>query len=286
MKLFIVLTCILALTVADKGKKPKDGKNSKNSICSKKLPVKPEDCCTGIPSFKQYFPGCAAQCNVKLPAANASAPSSGKQGKGEKGGKNSGMEQMFTCVMPCILKAANVLGPDGNITRALLNAALLKGTSADWTQIVPNVTSVCIANATTMMNANKTVDKSSEEKDSNKTHQGPCFNDMVMKCVFKNLYLSCPSKVLSTNSTCTDLTAQMTQCPSEHGKKGKHGGSDEQGEDSGKKGGKGTEKKSKKEQEKGKGNKNEKNGKKDNKGKGKSTQAPTQAPSTAQAMGK
>lgn len=146
MKLLIVLACILALTAADHGKKSKDGKNaknSKNSICSKKLSVKPEDCCSGIPNFNQYFAGCAAQCNVTLPAAGAAEkPASGKLDKKGKAGTG----QAFNCVMPCILKAANVLGADGNITSAALNAALLKGASADWTQIVPNVTAVCIAN--------------------------------------------------------------------------------------------------------------------------------------------
>lgn len=150
MKLFIVLACIFALTAADHGKNAKDGKNaknSKNSICSKQLSVKPEDCCSGMPSFKQYFAGCAAQCNVTLPAAGPPAkPASGKQ---EKGGK-TGNDQIFKCVMPCVLKAANVLGADGNITSAALNAALLKGVSADWTSIVPNVTAVCIANGKLM----------------------------------------------------------------------------------------------------------------------------------------
>jgi len=143
MKLFIILACILAVTVADHGKKAKDGKKGKKSICSKKLSVKPEDCCPNMPSFKQYFADCAAQCKLNSPAANASTPAIGKQGKGDKKGKD---KQMFKCVMPCVLKAANVLGADGNITAAALNAVLLKGVSADWTQIVPNVTSVCIAN--------------------------------------------------------------------------------------------------------------------------------------------
>lgn len=146
--------------------------------------------------------------------------------------------------------------------------------------------------ATAMINSNKTHDKSSEEKDANKTQHGPCFNGMVMKCVFKNLYLSCPSKALSTNSSCTDLTAKMTQCPCEGEKGGKHGKSGENsGEDSDEKGGKGAQKggKGAGKQEKGKGSKNGKQETKDSKGKGKGkpTQAPTtKAPATAQALGK
>jgi len=35
-----------------------------------------------------------------------------------------------------------------------------------------------------------------------------------MKCVFKNVYLSCPSPVDSAD--CKDLTTKMSQCPCEH----------------------------------------------------------------------
>ncbi|XP_070505830.1 uncharacterized protein [Chironomus tepperi] len=296
MKLFIVLACILAITAAEqKGKKAKGENNSKNSICSKKLSVRPDDCCPGMPSLKKYFAGCAAQCNVTLPAGNATAEqgSSGKYGKGEGRGKGEGpgkdaKKQMFKCVMPCVLKAANALGADGNISSTALNAALLAGVSADWAQVVSAVTSACIVNATAMMNSNKTKDKSSEEKDSNSTRHGPCFNGMVMKCVFKNLYLSCPSKILSTNSSCTDLTSKMSQCEldgeGKHGEKGKDSG---ENEGKGGKGGKG-EKNGKQSQKE---NKNEKNGKhenKNNKSKGKpTTQVPTTSGQpTAQAIGK
>lgn len=116
---------------------------------------------------------------------------------------------------------------------------------------------------TAMINAPKKADKSSEEKDSNKTSHGPCFNGMVSECVFKNLYLLCPSKILSTNSTCTDLTKKMTQCPCEHGRKGQHGGSAEDSNEKGGKANKKGQKNGKKDQE---GGKKEKNGdKKDNK---------------------
>lgn len=154
---------------------------------------------------------------------------------------------------------------------------------------------IIMSSATAIINSNKTHDKSFEGKNGNKTQPGPCFNGMVMKCVFKNLYLSCPSKALSTNSSCTDLTAKMTKCENEkdkHGKSAENSGedSDVKGGKGAQKGGKEADKKNKKEQEKGKGNKNEKNGKqenKDNKGKGKDK--PTQAPTTkspAQAIGK
>lgn len=75
-----------------------------------------------------------------------------------------------------------------------------------------------------------------------------------MKCVFKNLYLSCPSNVLVDSTDCSDLTAKISQCPCEHDRKG--------------------EKEGKREQKGTKGGKNEKQeSKKDGKGKGKTTQA-------------
>jgi len=78
-----------------------------------------------------------------------------------------------------------------------------------------------------------------------------------MKCVFKNLYLSCPSNVLIDSTDCSDLTVKISQCPCEHEKKGEKEGKREQ---EGTKGGKG--------------GKNEKQeSKKDGKCKGKTTQA-------------
>ncbi|CAG9806558.1 unnamed protein product [Chironomus riparius] len=282
MKLFILLACVLAVTVAQKEKKPKDDK--KNPICSKKLSIKPEDCCPNMPSFKQYFPGCAAQCNVTLPSDNESAPASGKQGRGNKNGKDNKMK----CMMPCVLKAANVLGVDGNVSADALNAALLNGVTPDWAQIVPNVVSSCIDNVTAMAKSKQNREKSSEEESE---RNGTCFNKIVMKCIFKNLYLACPSNIISTNSSCSDLTAKIAQCPCKHGEHG----SDEKGESSGNKGGKsskkeakGSEKKSQKEQEGSNGGKNEKNKKQESKkdGKGKGKGKTTEEPATAQAFGK
>lgn len=156
MKLFIVLACILVITAAVSGKKAKEGnggeKSSKNPICKKRLPVKPNDCCPNMPSFKQFFDTCVAQCNATTTTAEpttSASTGSGKHGKREghgKHGKGSGKGQLFKCVMPCVLNAAQVLGADGNISVAALNNALLQNASADWKLIVPNVTSICIVN--------------------------------------------------------------------------------------------------------------------------------------------
>ena len=58
-------------------------------------------------------------------------------------------------------------------------------------------------------------------------------NGMIMKCVMKSLYLSCPSPVDSAD--CKDLNEKMSQCPCEHegrgeGRAGKKGGKKEKKE--------------------------------------------------------
>jgi len=150
MKLFIVLACILAIATAQQGKKPKEDKKSKNPVCEKQLSVNATTCCPGIPSLQEFYDQCAAQCNADTTTAEPTTPpkrgKGGKQEKDKKEQKESGKEQNFKCIMPCVLQAANVLGPDGNITVDGLNAALVNGVSADWTQIVPSVTAECFAN--------------------------------------------------------------------------------------------------------------------------------------------
>lgn len=138
MKLFIVLACLLAIAAAQQSKKVKEKKKSKNPICEKQLSVNVTTCCPGIPSLQKFFDQCSVQCN-----ADTTTPP--KRGKGDKQEKEK-KEQNFKCIMPCVLQAANVLGPDGNITLDDLNAALVNGVSADWAQIVPSVTAECYAN--------------------------------------------------------------------------------------------------------------------------------------------
>ncbi|XP_070505840.1 uncharacterized protein [Chironomus tepperi] len=255
MKIFIVLACVLAVVAAQQGKKPKEDKKSKNSICSKQLSVNATTCCPGMPTLQQFFDQCAAQCkamtNTSEPTAQGKRGGKGaKQEKGKKERKDDGKEQMHKCVMPCVLQAANVLGPDGNISSDALNAALSASASSVWANIVPNVITDCFANAT--VQADKPFHgKSEKHKDEF------CFNGNVLKCVFKNLYLSCPSSVLVSSSDCTDLTAKMSQCPCEGDEKEHKGG----------------DKKEKKEKEGGKGGKGEKNEKQggNKEGKGKPT---------------
>lgn len=151
MKIFIVLACILVITAAQQGKKPKEAKKSKNPVCSKQLSVNATTCCPGIPNLQQFFDQCKAQCNADATTAEPTTPpkrggKGGKQEKGKKEKKDDGKEKMMKCVMPCVLQAANVLGPDGNISTDALNAALIASASADWAEIIPTVTAACFEN--------------------------------------------------------------------------------------------------------------------------------------------
>lgn len=220
MMLFIVLACLVSVALADHGKKTKE---PKNPICSKELSVKPTDCCPSMPSFKQYFTECAAQCNQT--STDPSVTSAPKRGKGRHGNK-----QFYKCVMPCVIQKAGILGTDGNISSDLLTQQLLKGASSEWTSIVPNVVSSCYANGSYHIESQNLTNnlftatakaaqhkgrfdklknsKSSSDKATNR------LNGMIMRCTFKNLFLACPTPVDS--SDCKDLTEKMTKCPCEH----------------------------------------------------------------------
>ncbi|KAL7025763.1 hypothetical protein ACKWTF_013615 [Chironomus riparius] len=230
MKLFIVLACIVAVTIADHDK---NGKQSKNPVCSKELTVKPTDCCPGMPSLKEHFDKCALQCNQSAsadPSVTTAAPE--KRGRGRHG---SGNKQFYKCLMPCVIESAGILGPDGNVSSDLLSQQLLNGASSEWAPIVSNAVSSCFANATAkaQRKAKAGKNKQSEKQSSNDKKACDKLNGMIMKCVFKSLYTACPTPVDSTE--CKELNEKMAQCPCEHegrgeGRAAKKGGKKEKKE--------------------------------------------------------